>query len=232
MDFTAIPVLAVLLTATALPLAGQNVKDEFWPEMDIYLTKWTTMRLVFVDSFNQDQSTRYRQGSFTYFFDLALKPLFRRDLREREDVFRRRFLTFRAGYQYSTSLVDYDSSSENRIIAESTARYPLFAHLVVSDRNRGEFRFIKGQPFSMRYRNKFNVERDLRIGRFVFTPYAYDEIFYDTRYDAWNQNRYAFGLQIPLGPHLVVEPYYLRQTNYLATPKLVNATGLTLNLYF
>jgi Protein of unknown function (DUF2490) len=232
MPGNAIPILAFLLTAAASPLAAQNVKDEFWPEFDIYVNQGSHLRIVFIDSLNQDQSSRDAQGSFSYFLDFALKPFFRRDLREREDVFRRRFLTFRAGYQYTTSFVNGDSSSENRIIADSTARYPLPAKIVVSDRNRGDFRFLKGQPFSMRYRNKLNVERDVRLGRFVFTPYAYDEIYFDTRYSAWNQNRYAFGLEIPAGPHVVLEPYYLRQTNTRTTPKLVNASGFTLNLYF
>jgi hypothetical protein len=153
-------------------------------------------------------------------------------LRQRDDVFRRRFLTFRAGYQYTTSFVNNDSSSENRGIVESTARYPLWAKIVVSDRNRGEFRFIRGQPFSMRYRSRLTVEHDFRLGRFVCTPYVYDEVFYDTRYDAWNRNRYAAGVQIPAGPHMLVEPYFLRQHDTRTTPRYINVLGLTLDLYF
>jgi hypothetical protein len=83
--------------------------------------------------------------------------------------------------------------------------------LVVSDRNRGEFRFIKGQAFSTRYRNKLQLERDIKYGAYVFTPYAYDEVFYDTRYGQWTPNRYAFGVQLPIGAHVVLQPYYLRQ---------------------
>jgi Protein of unknown function (DUF2490) len=234
MSDRAIPIFALSLMGSMFlfPLAAQNSKEEFWPEIDIYVNQGSKTREIFVDSFNQDQSTRYREGSFSYFLDLALKPVFRRDLREREDVFRRRFLTFRAGYQYTTTLVDADSSSENRIIAESTARVPLPAKFVVADRNRGEFRFIRGQAFFMRYRNRLMVERDVRLGRFVFTPYAYDEVFYDTRYGVWNRSRYAWGLQIPTGPHMVVEPYFLRQQDTRATLRYVNAFGLTLSLYF
>lgn len=230
---TTYPIFAlVLLTWGGFPLAAQNVKDEFWPEVEIYVNQGSKARVVFVDSFNQDQNTRDQQGAFTYYIDFALKPIFRRELRQYEDVFRRRFLTFRAGYQYTTSFVNNDSSSENRIIVESTARYPLPANIVFTDRNRGEFRFIRGQPFSMRYRTRPWVERDFRVGRFVFTPYLYDEVAYDTRYGAWNRNRYAIGLQIPAGPHLVLEPYLLRQHDTRATPKYVNAIGFTFNLYF
>ena len=86
---------------------------------------------------NQDQSTRYREGGFTYFIDFAVRPVFRRELRQRDDVFRRKFLVFRAGYQYTTSFVSADSSSENRVIAEATTRVPLPGKVVMADRNRG-----------------------------------------------------------------------------------------------
>jgi hypothetical protein len=84
----------------------------------------------------------------------------------------------------------------------------------------------------MRYRNRLWAERDLNLGRLVFTPYVYDEVFYDTRYSAWTTNRTAIGLQFPTGPHVVIEPYVLRQNDQRATPKHVNAFGFTLNLYF
>jgi len=43
---------------------------------------------------------------------------------------------------------------ENRAIAETTARYPLPGKIVIADRNRGDFRFIKGQGFSDAVRNR------------------------------------------------------------------------------
>jgi hypothetical protein len=100
--------------------------------------------------------------------------------------------------------------------------------LVISDRNRGEFRFIKGQTFSTRYRNRLRLEQDVKYGSFNCTPYAYDEISYDTRSDKWTPNRYALGIELPIGRHVVVEPYYLRHSN----PPHINAFGFKLNLYF
>ncbi len=222
----ACPALALLLTAAALPLAAQNSKNEFWPELGIYANQGDRLRIAFIDSFKNPN------GQFAYYLDIALKPIFRRELRNRDDVFRQRFLTFRAGYQYSTSLVNGDNSSENRAIAESTARYPLPGKVVVVDRNRGDFRFVKGQPFSMRYRNRLRVERDFELAGVVFTPYAYDEIFYNTKYGAWNRNRYAAGVEFPVGPHVVVAPFLLRQRDTRANVKFINALGLTLSLYF
>jgi hypothetical protein len=138
----------------------------------------------------------------------------------------------RTGYRYRTSLTPGQSASENRGIIELTSRHLLPWQLVVSDRNRGEFRFIKGQAFSTRYRNRLQLERDIKHGSFVCTPYVYDEIFYDTRYDQWTPNRYAFGIELPVGPHVVLEPYYLRQDGNRSNPPHVNALGFKLNLYF
>jgi hypothetical protein len=234
MSGKAILVLVLAVASTAFPLAGQNVNEEFWPQMNVFLNWGTRFRFVFSDLTNRDLTTGGSRGYFSYFFDVALKPLFRRDLRDREDVFRARFLTFRAGYRYGTPLVNNNSNSgsENRILAETIARYPLPAKFVLADRSRGEFRFIQRKPFSMRYRNRLNLERDITLGSLVLTPYAYDEIFYDTASGSWNQNRYAFGLQIPTGRHVVLEPYYLRKTTRGTTPALVNVAGFTLNLYF
>jgi hypothetical protein len=227
-----LPILALLLTGAALPLPAQNSKDEFWPELAIYANRGQILRFVFIDSFDQDQSNRNQQGSFAYYVDVALKPVFRRELRERGDVFRRRYLTFRAGYQYTTTFVSGNPDSENRIIAESTSRYHLGAGFVASDRNRGEFRWIKAKPFSMRYRNKLMIERDCRVRGFGFTPFVYAEAYYDTRYAAWNRNRLAFGVQIPAGVHMRVDPYLARQQDTRATPRYVHALGLTWNLFF
>jgi len=102
---------------------------------------------------------------------------------------------------------------------------------VISDRNRGEFRFIKGQSFSARYRNRLRLERDFKDSWFVCTPYVYDEIFYDTRYDRWIPNRYAFGLQFPIGAHVVLEPCYLRQNGGHSNPSHLNVLGFRVNLY-
>lgn len=225
-------VIAGLLAATICPMRAQNTKAEFWPELDFYVQLNESVRLDSENAFNQDQSTQNKQGSFSYWIDVALKPVFRRELRRNQDVFRRRYLTFRAGYQYTTSFENGKSASKDVILTETTWKAPLPNHFVFMDRNRGEFRFIRGQGFSMRYRNRIWLERDLKIGEFVFTPFVYDEFFYDTGKSAWVPNRYAAGVQIPAGEHIVFEPYYARQNDRLSTPQHLNALGLKFRLYF
>ena len=218
--------------ASILPAAGQTASGEFWPEVGIYIQQGPSIRIEFVDSASSNPVTHDWLGNVTFYVETALKPVFRRQLIDRADVYRNRYLTFRAGYRYRTSLTPGASVSENRGILDVTSRYLLPWHLVVSDRNRGEFRFVKGQTFSTRYRNRLQVERDFKFGSFVCTPFVYDEIFYDSRYDQWTPNRYAFGVQFPVGPHVVLEPYYLRQDGNRSNPPHVNVLGFKFNLYF
>jgi hypothetical protein len=156
--------------------------------------------------------------------------LLRVDLRDRSDVFRQRFLTFRAGYRYVENLGQ--PGFENRVLVEVKARYVLPAKVVLSDRNRGEFRFIHGQPFSTRFRNCLGVERDLMAGPVKVTPEAYCEFFYDTRFDAWTIVRYIAGARLPGDRHVEFEPYLLWQTRKQPSRQDTGALGSKLNLYF
>lgn len=219
--------------AWSVPAKGQqSTGGEFRPEFGIYVQQGQRIRLEFVSSASSHSITDNWDGNFTFYVETALKPVFRRNMRDEPDVYRNRYLTFRAGYRYRTGLAGGDSGSENRGILEVTSRYSLPWQLVVSDRNQGEFRFIKGQAFSTRYRNRLRLDRDIKLASYVFTPYVFDEIFYDSRYGQWTPNRYGIGCQFPVGEHVVLEPYYRRQDGNRSNPPHVNTLGFTFNLYF
>lgn len=198
--------------------------------MDAYIGLNSATRLCLFSSFN-GQAGSWR-GDFQGHVDFALKPVFRRGLREHDDVFNKRFLSFRAGFKYISSLGDAPAYLEHRWTVESTSRFPLPWKILVSDRSRGEFRFIHGQPFSCRYRNRLQLERDLAIGKFVYTPYVNAELFYDTRYDAWGQKRYSVGVQVPAGGRLVIDTYYLGRVESQPTSSRANVLGLKFQFYF
>jgi hypothetical protein len=226
------PVYLLLFAVPGPTAAAQNTGGEFWPEVGIYIQQGTMLRLEFVDFATSNSNTHSWQGNFSFYVNVALKPVFRRELRREPDVYRSKYLTFRGGYRYRAGLTNNDRTSENRGIIELTPRYRLPWQVVIIDRNRGEFRFIKGQSFSTRYRNRLWLERDFRCGWLKFTPYVYGEFFYDTRYDLWTPTRYAFGTQFPIGAHVELEPYYLRENGSHSNPPHVNAFGFKLNLYF
>jgi hypothetical protein len=214
-----------------IPAVAQSTGDEFRPELGIYIQEGPLIRLEFVDSF-QRKSTGDWRGNFAFYVQTALKPALRRELRDHPDVYRDKYLTMRAGYRYQTPLASGQGAHEHRGILELTARYKLPWEIVISDRHRGEFRFVQGQPFSTRYRNRLRLERDVPHAWCRCTPYVYDEIYYDSRYHQWTPNGYAAGIEFPVGRHAVLEPYYLRQKGSYLSPPHINAFGFKLNLYF
>jgi len=136
-----------------------------------------------------------------------------------------------------------DPFKEQRFLVEQTLRKLLPGNLLLSERNREEFRFVNGD-FSFRYRNRVTIEREFHPfkGR-VIIPYVAGEIFYDTRYSTWNRNRMAVGLQISLreGPirkmllpkrQVFMDLYYMRQNNSRSEIQHVNAIGAVLTFYF
>ena len=222
------------LSAGAWPInaAGQSTQNQMRPELRIYVPEGPIVRFEFDSAAFGNLSTHQWQGNFTVYVQTALKPVFRRKLRDRPDTFRNKYLTFAAGYRHRTNLTGGNSLSENRGILELTSRYHLPWQLVASDRNRGEFRAIEGKPFSMRYRNRLRLERDFKSGWLDVTPYVYAEVYYDTRYGEWATYNYAFGVDFPIGRHVALEPYYLRQNQRASNPPHTNAFGFRLNLYF
>jgi len=221
-----------LFVIGAYPAASQTTTREFWPELDVYIQYNDRLRFILQSIVTVAPEIQSNQQSFTGFVEVALRPLIRLELRHKNDVFRKRFLTFRAGYRYITPLPNSSASPENRAIAEIDSRYPVPGKIVLTARNRGEFRFIRDRPFSMRYRGRLRAERDLAIRSVVFTPYADAEYDYDTRYGAWATMRYTAGLLLPAGTHVVVRPYIALQINKYSSHRHVGALGLNLNLYF
>ena len=151
----------LLFGSSIISAAVQNTGAEFRPELGFYVQQGPLIRLEFIDSATGNQATSDWQGRFEYYIQVALKPVFRRALRNNPDVYRNKYLTMRVGYRYQTNLTSGNSSTTNEAILEFTSRYLLPWGLVVSDRNRGEFRFPTGQPFYTRYRTRLRLERDL-----------------------------------------------------------------------
>ena len=225
------PLVVILLPVLALGASPDN-KEEFWPEIDAFINLNSTTRLFLLSSFRNNQPGDAWHGDFGAHLNFALKPVFRRGLRQRDDVFNKRFLSFQAGLRYISSLANGIPYLEHRWVVDCVPRSPLPWSIIISDRSRGEMRFIKDQRFSTRYRNKLQLERDLAIGHLVYTPFINAEAFYDSRYGAWSQNRYSAGVQVPAGAHVVLESYYLRKNESRPAQQHVNVIGLKLRLYF
>lgn len=118
---------ALLILVAFLPASAQGTAQEFRPEIDVYVNQGTRTRLIFQDFLVENTRSGVSEGSFTYYEELALRPVFRRALRDTEYVFRRRYLSFRTGYRYTTENSNGQISWKNRLMAGLIGRYPLEA---------------------------------------------------------------------------------------------------------
>ena len=103
--------------------------------------------------------------------------------------------------------------------------------ILLTDRNRFDFRFVNG-AFQPRYRNRLRLERSFKTGRFLLTPYADTEIFYDWHYGKFNQIRYQGGMEWAVTHFFTLVGYYTRQRTTTSTPEYVNAIGAKAEFYF
>jgi hypothetical protein len=134
-----------------------------------------------------------------------------------------------AGYEYLWTEQEGTATAEDRIVLLVTPRYRPFERWLLEDRNRFEFRWVDGD-YETRYRNRLEVERDLLVKNFRFTPFASAEFFYSFNKDSWDEQQYSLGIQWPWRRLFMVETYYLYQHTSSA-PTSTNVFGITLNVY-
>lgn len=206
---------------------------QFWPEVDVYIELKPTIRLNFLGTVSKSvEDGEFRNAQ-------AYEAQFGAHL----DYIPNEHVILRTGYRFGSSVGDSESFKEHRFLTEQTFRTLLPGGLLLSDRNREDFRFVDGD-FSFRYRNRVTVEREFHLfRRRSITPYVSGEIFYDSRYDIWNRNRYAVGIQTSLrrGPvrkllspkrQVIFDLYFMRQNDSRTDPAHVNALGAALSFYF
>lgn len=228
MSLRRLPIFLLLLALSVQKTFAQKTSSQVWPEADLYYQLNDRYRVRFLASLTQDKETQnLMDGTFEWDFDVGLLPLLRHRLYSNPGNVRGHFLSFREGYAYLPSI---SGTNEHRGITELTARAPLPAKFLLSDRNRGELRSIDGD-LSTRFRNQIKVERDLAIDKFKSTGFAYIEFYYDTRYSAWARTEYSGGIDIPIRKRWVFEVNYLRQNNKQPRQSSVNGVGLIIQWY-
>lgn len=227
--------LFIFMIGTQVAKAQQSVtRNEFWPEIDVYINVKPKVRLYLIGTISksvEDGEIRNAQG-------------FEAQFGAHIDYIPNDHIILRTGYRFGTSVGDADEPyKEHRLLTEQTLRKLLPGDLLLSDRNREDFRFVNGD-FSFRYRNRVSIEREVHVFKErSITPYVSAEIFYDTRSSAWNRNRLAVGFQQSLrrGPlrkmllpkrQVILDLYYMRQNDSRSETQHVNAIGAALAFYF
>jgi hypothetical protein len=113
-----------------------------------------------------------------------------------------------------------------------TLNYPVpKIRFLISDRNRADLDWKSGS-FTWRYRNRFQLERTLKVGSYHLSPYASAEFFYQSQFGKWSDTAIYAGCLFPIGKRFELNPYYEHQNITGKNPnQLLNQAGLMLNMY-
>jgi len=163
-------------------------------------------------------------------FDFFLKPLIRLknitafDL----DDSKSRPLQFSVGFRYVPS----PGSHIERLELAVTPRWPIFARILLSDRNRADLDWSQNQ-LTWRCRNKVTLQRRFAISTYHPAPYISAEVFYQSQYEKWTTTALYAGCLLPMGKHFELDPYYEHQNVTNKRPnQQFNQFGLILNMSF
>ncbi len=221
---------ALLVLLPCFPASAQTSTTEFLPEIDVHLKLRSNVRFIFQakDTREGGEATQVELGPSIDFYLKRLVKL--RDISAFDpDDSKSRLLVLSVGYRYIPSL---NKPPENRIEPVVTSHFPLKAGILISDGNRADLDWSKGN-FTWRYRNRLTFERALEIRTYHPKPYASAEGFYESRYGKWSTTALYAGCLFPLGKHVQFDPYYEHENNTGKRPnQQVNAAGLILNLHF
>lgn len=221
----------LLLVLIPFPCRTANAQTfQFLPEVDAYTKLQPNIRFNF-----QVKETR-EEGDPTQVeigpgFDFFLKPLIRlkRVTAFDLDDSKARPVQFSIGFRYVPSP---DKPHVERLELAITPRWPIFAGILLSDRNRADLDWSQGQ-LTWRYRNKLTLERRFRINSYHPAPYVAAEVFYQSQYEKWTTTALYVGCLLPAGRYFEFNPYYEHQNVTNKRPnQQFNQFGLILNMYF
>jgi len=223
--------LFILTSASQAQAQQKETWTEFWSEADVFVQLKPVARLSLMGGTRTANESSYLQWVTGAQLNFQFKSIIKEHL-PHYDSDKEKYFVFGLGYQYWKTTEEQKSpSDENRVLIEATPRYYPGAGMLLSDRNLAELRVINGE-YSTRYRNRLTLERAILVHRLRFDPYAWGELFYDTRYGSWVQNQFSFGAQFQFKRYWALDGYYLHQNTSQSTPNHLNVAGLTLNVFF
>lgn len=219
-----------LLAIGAGPAWAGDHQLELVPEVNAFLKLSDRFRVFVLGDLTHNLTESVTDGEAGAHLDVTLLPILRRRLRE-GNWEREHYLWLRLGYQVAGPLDGRDGALEHRGVLEGTARAPLPQEIWLVSRARVDLRDIDGD-FSARFRYRLGIERTFTVGGIALVPYAQAEVFYDTRFGAFNRQLYQGGVEVEITKHWRIEPYYARQEDQRSSPAHLDRVGLVLKLYW
>jgi len=206
--FTITGLWLLLACLACIPAGAQDTHTQdlqFLPEVDGCLKLNSHFR-TYLQANDDREGGDPTQFTFGPSLELYLKPLLKLknvtafDL----DDAKARSLVLETGYRIITQP---NKPNENRAIEAVTFHFPVWAHILITDRNRADLDWQNGS-FTWRYRNKLTVERTFSIHSYHLIPYLAAEPFYESQYKKWSTTDLYAGVLLPVGKHVEFNPYY------------------------
>lgn len=193
---------------------GTLFADNLVPEGALYVTHNKIFRSRFAAGLiYRTEDGAFSSGTLEYDLDVGLLPFFRRYVFKDPNAEKAQRLTTRLGFAHLPDLRDVENpDDENRGILEITARVPFGGAWLLSDRNKGDFRWIDGD-YSARYRNRLRLEHSMALDTLKLTPYANAEAYYDFKANEWNRADMTLGAEFPWRWSTVLEFYFTHVEN-------------------
>jgi uncharacterized protein DUF2490 len=230
---TALVVTTVLFVA--LPCAAQSAGTEpakqLWGTLNASFELGQKTRLTAIaEKHNGEEESGYAQEKIGVLFSYRMSRIGNR-LRQDVDKENQYNLSLGVGYEFLTTNLNGGSRHEHRLVLQATPKYAIGLGLLAQDRNRTEFRW-NGGTYNFRYRNRLTIDRAFKIWRFRFSPFVAGELFWDRNHHSWNENHYAFGVDLPYKKSFVLKTYYLHQNCTTCATDPLNVAGISANFFF
>lgn len=220
----------ILIVGSVMCICGQSTSavTELDPAFAIGLEVNRGVRFDFYSGREKSEEIHAGRTKAGLGVSFRTRPLFKRFL-EALDTDKQARLVMAVIYEYSIASEPDASTTEHRVIVDGTIRYVFPRDVMLSDRNRVEFRWLNGDNH-VRYQNRPMLERPFRFLRRDITPYISGTASWDQRYREWNIFKFSSGVIVPLWRRLSVDVLYERQHCTTCADPHTNIFGLTLNL--
>jgi Protein of unknown function (DUF2490) len=202
---------------------------QFLPEIDTHFTFSSRVGLL-LQAKDDREGGDPQQFTFGPSIQLYFKPLLKlknATVFDLDDI-KKRIVVVESGYRIITAP---NTPAENRAIASVTFHLPIFARILLSDRNRADLDW-QAHTFTWRYRNRLTAERTASILYYHLIPYVAAEPFYESKYSKWSTTDLYLGCRFPVGKKVQFDFYYQHENNTGKAPnRQDNFFGANLNLY-
>lgn len=196
-----------------------DIEAGAWPEFDIWigLDDQQKNRIYILKSFTEEPNFSYQEEVIGISLDHRLNKSW----------------SLRGGARYISKLAEPPDANETRVVFDAKWFRKLKNQWLLTDRNRIDIRDIEDkEDLSYRYRNRIQLERPFVVNQTKLTGFGSYELYYDTRFNAWQRQRLILGVSIPLGRKASVDFFYGYHKETEPKVERADAGGIAFGFYF